>query len=129
MAGGFLLPAPPPVSSLQQGVELNNNNGPPAAKPETMAIELGEGGFLPAEMQEKVPTVSQKQPKIIYTSRTHSQVRQVMREMKRCNMQASGLVLASKAHYCINDAAKKKGANVDESCENLRAENKVYIST
>ena len=61
-------------------------------------------------------------PKIYYCSRTHSQLQQIIDELRNCpaeyidNLKMS--VLGSRSHLCISDKAKKasNGKSLDETC-------------
>lgn len=47
-------------------------------------------------------------PKIYFASRTHKQLAQSIRELKRSGYQTRFTVLASRSHYCINNRVKKE---------------------
>uniref|UniRef100_K3X4V5 Helicase ATP-binding domain-containing protein n=1 Tax=Globisporangium ultimum (strain ATCC 200006 / CBS 805.95 / DAOM BR144) TaxID=431595 RepID=K3X4V5_GLOUD len=82
-------------------------------------------------------------PKIFFCSRTHSQLSQVVDELKNCpvsymqspdatNLFASELkmcVLGSKSHFCINKKANKDPAEVDDKCRQLLDVNKCAYAT
>ncbi|KAG1669445.1 hypothetical protein FOA52_004078 [Chlamydomonas sp. UWO 241] len=59
-----------------------------------------------------------KLPRIFYATRTHSQIAQVVRELKRTPYKPSMAILASRTQYCINKAVVKSG-RIDEECESL----------
>ncbi|KYQ92970.1 DEAD/DEAH box helicase [Tieghemostelium lacteum] len=75
----------------------NNNNG----NGNVDNIEDNEDSF-------KAPPV----PTIFYCSRTHSQIKQLTKELKKTVYQPNMLVLGSRDHYCVNpelkNIAKKK---------------------
>ena len=48
-----------------------------------------------------------KQPKIIYATRTHSQLNQVVKELSRTNYNPKMCVLGSRKQYCINPKVSK----------------------
>ncbi|KAG2494184.1 hypothetical protein HYH03_007542 [Edaphochlamys debaryana] len=60
-------------------------------------------------------------PRIFFASRTHSQIAQVVRELKRSGYKPSMAILAAKQHYCVNKAVIRTG-RVDEECERLHKE-------
>ncbi|WIA10207.1 hypothetical protein OEZ85_010410 [Tetradesmus obliquus] len=60
-------------------------------------------------------------PKIYYATRTHSQIAQVVRELKRTTYRPKMAVLGSRPHYCINKAVIRTG-NIDGECEKLLKE-------
>ncbi|KAL0027241.1 hypothetical protein WJX77_006278 [Trebouxia sp. C0004] len=68
------------------------------------------------------PEAKQKQKKrctrIYYATRTHSQIAQVVRELKRTSYRPKMAILASREHYCIHPTVSKK-ANKDEECQNM----------
>ena len=47
-------------------------------------------------------------PKVYFASRTHKQLAQSIRELKRSGYQAKFTVLASRSQYCINNRVKKE---------------------
>ena len=47
-------------------------------------------------------------PKVYFASRTHKQLAQSIRELKRSGYQAKFTVLASRSQYCINSRVKKE---------------------
>ncbi len=51
---------------------------------------------------------SAKIPKIYFASRTHKQLAQSIRELKRSGYDAKFTVLASRSQYCVNTAVRKK---------------------
>ncbi|XP_050887551.1 uncharacterized protein LOC127092709 [Lathyrus oleraceus] len=108
------------------------NDKPP---PEATADPLGHGGgFIPDEVsltsasenpdQAKSEPAKNKQdkkkraPTIYYASRTHSQISQVVRELRKTSYRVSMAVLASRKHYCTNKNVQGK-ENVDEECKLL----------
>ena len=72
----------------------------------------------------KLPTV----PKIFFCSRTHSQLQQVVKELRSCHIDYISdikmTILGSRTHYCINESAKGSNSalnktSVDENCRKL----------
>jgi Fanconi anemia group J protein len=63
-------------------------------------------------------------PKIFYATRTHSQIAQVVRELKRVApaYRPRVAVLASRPHYCVNGAVLRSPLGVDATCEELARE-------
>ncbi|KAK9811933.1 hypothetical protein WJX73_000684 [Symbiochloris irregularis] len=59
-----------------------------------------------------------KLPKIFYATRTHSQIAQVVRELKKTEYKPRMAILASREHYCINKAVTIK-PNKEEECDKL----------
>ncbi|MEW5305652.1 MAG: hypothetical protein WDW36_008178 [Sanguina aurantia] len=60
-----------------------------------------------------------KIPKIYFASRTHSQLKQVVAELKRSAYKPQMAILGGRDQYCINKAAKGSKAGVDAACEEL----------
>ncbi|KAG2454208.1 hypothetical protein HYH02_001242 [Chlamydomonas schloesseri] len=74
-----------------------------------------------AEEQDEDDGEPPKLPRIFFATRTHSQIAQVVRELKRTAYKPSMAILASKQHYCINKTVLRTG-RVDEECERLARE-------
>jgi len=62
-----------------------------------------------------------KKLKIYYATRTHTQIEQCVKELKRTEYRPKMVVLASKEHYCVNAKAKKTG-DVNGECRRLMDE-------
>ncbi|KAK9863411.1 hypothetical protein WJX84_010706 [Apatococcus fuscideae] len=71
--------------------------------------------------QEEKPQRRRKPPKIFYATRTHSQIAQVVRELKRTTYRPKMAILASREHYCVHKTVSKK-PNRDEECDKLLRE-------
>ncbi|KAI4374871.1 hypothetical protein MLD38_012813 [Melastoma candidum] len=69
--------------------------------------ETGEGGAKKKSI-----------PKIFYSSRTHSQISQVIREYRKTAYRVPMAVLASRKHYCTNPNVQGK-EKIDEECKML----------
>jgi len=87
------------------------------------------GGFLPEDHPEasglgEFPVIqNQKPPRIYYATRTHSQIAQVVAELKRSGYTPRMAVLASKQHYCVNAHARDQKGSLDQVCDELLKEN------
>ncbi|XP_056164898.1 uncharacterized protein LOC115666787 isoform X2 [Syzygium oleosum] len=57
-------------------------------------------------------------PTIFYSTRTHSQISQVIREYRKTAYRVPMAVLASRRHYCTNSKVRGK-ENIDEECKML----------
>ena len=62
------------------------------------------------EESEKIPGVNERfeMPKVYFASRTHKQLAQSIRELKRSGYQAKFTVLASRGQYCVNSQVKNQ---------------------
>ena len=61
-----------------------------------------------------------KVPRIYYATRTHSQIAQVVKELKRTAYRPSMVVLGSREQYCINKSVRaRRGGNLGEECKAL----------
>jgi Fanconi anemia group J protein len=60
-------------------------------------------------------------PKVFYCTRTHSQIEQVVKELKRTSYRPQSVVLGSRENYCVNGKVKRSG-NVNEECRRLMDE-------
>lgn len=54
-------------------------------------------------------------PKIYFASRTHKQLSQVVRELRRSGYTPNFVVLASRSQYCINDRVRR-AKDINEAC-------------
>ncbi|KAJ8452039.1 hypothetical protein Cgig2_016620 [Carnegiea gigantea] len=63
-------------------------------------------GMIPSSSSLKAKASGQLLPQIVYTSRTHSQLRQVIQELKRTNYRPKMIVLGSREQLCIHDKVK-----------------------
>ncbi|MED6206439.1 hypothetical protein PIB30_026649 [Stylosanthes scabra] len=104
------LPSEPPADSLGLGggfLPEDNDLSSPSDNP-----ELGEAE--PAKKKQKKKAA----PTIYYASRTHSQISQVIRELRKTTYRVPMSVLASRKHYCTNKNILGK-ENLDEECKLL----------
>ena len=58
-------------------------------------------------------------PKLIFVSRTHSQLSQVIDSLKLIPHNLSYLELASKQHLCINKSINEDKSSINEKCQHL----------
>ncbi|KAJ1687934.1 hypothetical protein LUZ63_019324 [Rhynchospora breviuscula] len=84
--------------------------------------EKGWGSSQPSSSQSVSSTPSDSQrsglPVIIYTSRTHSQLKQVIRELKTCNYRPKMAILGSREQMCIHDNVKLlRGKAQNHACQ------------
>ncbi|KAG5446062.1 Fanconi anemia group J protein [Clonorchis sinensis] len=58
-------------------------------------------------------------PKVYYCTRTHKQIAQIVRELRKTKYRKAKMtILSSRQHTCINPAVKK-ALNITEACQNL----------
>lgn len=68
----------------------------------------------------EIPTEVPWMSKIIFTSRTHSQLKQVVKEFKLTNYKTmNSAILGSRKHMCINEDVKDSGDNIHPICKSL----------
>ncbi|XP_054795605.1 LOW QUALITY PROTEIN: uncharacterized protein LOC129301061, partial [Prosopis cineraria] len=118
----------------QQNYKLNKQHTnlshlKPAPEATTDPLVYG-GGFVPdevfptsenVELPESGANKMQKKkaaPTIYYASRTHSQISQVIHELRKTAYRVPMAVLASRKHYCTNKHILAK-ENIDEECKLL----------
>ncbi|KAF7829472.1 regulator of telomere elongation helicase 1-like protein isoform X1 [Senna tora] len=116
----------------QHNYKLNQHhtNLKPAPEATTHPLLYG-GGFVPDDLsppsqnvqlpESEATSMKQKKkavPTIYYASRTHSQISQVIRELRKTAYRVPMAVLASRKHYCTNKHILAK-ENIDEECKLL----------
>lgn len=92
----------------------------------TLAWRKSLGGFSTGKSKGQdadVPqsqSVATKPPPIIYTSRTHSQLRQVIQELKRTTYRPKMVILGSREQLCIhNEVSLLRGRAQTNACRSL----------
>ncbi|KAM0877027.1 hypothetical protein ACQ4PT_035806 [Festuca glaucescens] len=98
---------------------------PPAAAPDPF---LHGGGFVADDTQQQqqqatpgAPEKAAKKknaPTIYYATRTHSQITQVVRELRKTSYRPRMAILASRKHYCVNQNVCMSD-QIDENCKKL----------
>uniref|UniRef100_A0A8D8UYH1 DNA 5'-3' helicase n=1 Tax=Cacopsylla melanoneura TaxID=428564 RepID=A0A8D8UYH1_9HEMI len=75
---------------------------------------------LSDESVEKVPVSSV--PTIFYGTRTHKQITQIVRELKKTvyKDQLRMTILSSRKHTCINDEVLRSKENINDLCQDLK---------
>ncbi|XP_024528457.1 Fanconi anemia group J protein isoform X2 [Selaginella moellendorffii] len=85
------------------------------------ATQFG-GGFIPegpaSGAEDKHQAKKNKPPTIFFATRTHSQISQIVHELKKTNYRVPMAILAARKHYCTNQHVCKK-ANLDDECKVL----------
>ena len=73
------------------------------------------------------PIAAQRPPTIIYASRTHSQLSQVVRELRNTRYRPKHTVLGSREQMCVNPKVKKAGSSaftINHDCSKLGKDRK-----
>merc|ERR1719512_623130 len=70
-------------------------------------------------------TMAAAPPKIWYASRTHSQLKQVVKELRKTTYRPWSVVLGSREHFCIHTSVSRHtGARQNALCKRARDENR-----
>lgn len=78
-----------------------------------------------AQTDPNTASMGSTTPRIWYSSRTHSQIKQVIKELKRTTYRPSTVVLGSREHFCTHSVVSKAtGARQNAMCKRARDENK-----
>ncbi|KAK1632837.1 hypothetical protein QYE76_007152 [Lolium multiflorum] len=97
---------------------------PAAAAPDPF---LHGGGFVADDTQQQQqatpgapekPARKKSAPTIYYATRTHSQITQVVRELRKTSYRPRMAILASRKHYCVNQNVCMSD-QIDENCKKL----------
>lgn len=83
-----------------------------ALTPGGFIVDASNGSPQPQQQQRTKP------PRIIYASRTHTQVAQVIAELRSMTMSPSAVTLAARQHYCIHKTASQ-ARDVNHECLRL----------
>lgn len=76
------------------------------------------------------PSISGGCPRIWYASRTHSQLKQVVQELKKTSYRPWSVVLGSREHFCIHSSVSRHtGASQNARCRRARDENRCTFYT
>ncbi|MED6111329.1 Regulator of telomere elongation helicase 1, partial [Stylosanthes scabra] len=81
----------------------------------------------PSSPPSSLPSQSESSglPTIVYTSRTHSQIRQVIQELKRSSYRPKMIVLGSREQLCIHDKVKSlHGKTQTNACRSFCQRNR-----
>lgn len=115
---------------------MTPTRNPPSTNPTTAATTSTEpsrgntqvaGGFMPGAT-EKESEAHAGPPRVYYATRTHSQIQQVVAELKRCGYKPKMAILGSKQHYCVNSFVRNK-PSIEEACEeSLKASSCKFFS-
>jgi len=82
------------------------------------------------QAEEGAPTLSAGTPRIWYASRTHSQLKQVVAELKKTSYKPWSVVLGSREHFCVHTSVSRHtGASQNARCKRARDENRCPFYT
>ncbi|OQR81918.1 hypothetical protein THRCLA_11287, partial [Thraustotheca clavata] len=129
----------PPTQSVDDDFEAISFSQARSEKKRTFPESLRQYAFNADQLPLPVPTTQEpphdkpaaavnreKTPTIYFCSRTHSQITQVVQELRRCPT-ASGVrmvVLGSKKHYCVHPKVRNlDGGKVNDECSALQDDN------
>ncbi|CAI9786498.1 unnamed protein product [Fraxinus pennsylvanica] len=117
---------------------LTHSSSKPNPEATTDPINHG-GGFIPETQPSGNPGIappartnfrkekSKLAPTIFYSSRTHTQITQVIQEYKKTSYRVPMAVLGSRKHYCTNPHLRGDD-NIDEQCKLLLKNKEVLCS-
>lgn len=98
----------------------NNENAlleSPTGTGKTLSLLCAALSWLKSERDKMIGKPSETPPKIIYTSRTHSQLAQVQKEMKNTAYKPRTVIIASRDHMCVNSSVNmNKGTALNAAC-------------
>jgi len=78
-----------------------------------------------AQAAPDAPSLANACPRIWYSSRTHSQLKQVIHELKKTTYTTSSVVLGSRQHFCIHSSVSRmSGPKQNAMCQRMRGDNK-----
>lgn len=84
-----------------------------------------ETGSPVSSMKSSIPTDAK--PQIFYTTRTHSQIAQVIKELKRLDYNPKICVLGSRDHFCVNPQVMKLPSSTKSSvCRRLLSKRQCF---
>eukprot|EP01022_Parablepharisma_sp_SALTPOND_P014834 TRINITY_DN205_c1_g2_i2.p1 TRINITY_DN205_c1_g2~~TRINITY_DN205_c1_g2_i2.p1 ORF type:complete len:933 (-),score=65.54 TRINITY_DN205_c1_g2_i2:2801-5524(-) len=93
----------------------------PTGTGKTLSLLCASLGWL---KHKRMSCPEMNYPRILYTSRTHAQLAQAVRELKKTIYRPTMCVLASRDHLCINPVAKQyKDTQLNITCVRLRKTN------
>eukprot|EP00928_Gymnodinium_smaydae_P005278 TRINITY_DN11806_c0_g4_i1.p1 TRINITY_DN11806_c0_g4~~TRINITY_DN11806_c0_g4_i1.p1 ORF type:complete len:1009 (-),score=132.31 TRINITY_DN11806_c0_g4_i1:117-3143(-) len=83
-----------------------------------------------AQAQADAPAIAEGTPKIWFASRTHSQLKQVIRELKRTSYRPLSMVLGSRERFCVHSSVSRQtGARQNAMCKRARDDNRCSFYT
>mmetsp|Transcript_9477 Transcript_9477/g.21020 ORF Transcript_9477/g.21020 Transcript_9477/m.21020 type:complete len:1041 (-) Transcript_9477:86-3208(-) len=78
-----------------------------------------------AQSDPNAPAMGATCQRIWYASRTHSQLKQVVHELKRTSYRPHSVVLGSREHFCVHSSVSRHtGARQNAMCKRARDENR-----
>jgi len=93
----------------------------PTGTGKTLSLLCSALAWLQSERKRLIGELGVELPKIIYTSRTHSQLSQVQRELKNTVYEPRTVLIASRDHLCVNTAINmNKGFALNAACKSMQ---------
>jgi regulator of telomere elongation helicase 1 len=95
----------------------------PTGTGKTLSLLCASLAWLKQDRERQLLSSTQEQEycKIVYTSRTHSQLAQVQKELKNTAFEPRTVLVASRDHLCVNaDVREQKGNALQSACINLQ---------
>ncbi|KAL5971959.1 hypothetical protein TSMEX_000350 [Taenia solium] len=84
------------------------------------AVQSDDFDDFMEENMQRTPSFCTQIPHIIYATRTHKQISQVIRELRKTKYSTVGMcILSGRTRSCINPEVRKQ-SNVNDACQNLK---------
>eukprot|EP00347_Sterkiella_histriomuscorum_P010560 403375820 len=121
------------VDYMTQAVKAIKNNkfaalDMPTGTGKTLSLLSSTLAFI--ETMKKLDPIKYRNLKLIYTSRTHSQLSQVKKEMRKSPYQYfKSATVASRDKYCLQEQLVQefKGNDLRKECQKLRSKNQIKV--
>jgi regulator of telomere elongation helicase 1 len=93
----------------------------PTGTGKTLSLLCSALSWLKTERERLIGDTSIELPKIIYTSRTHSQLSQCQKELANTAYKPRTVLIASRDHLCVNSAVNmNKGFALNAACRSMQ---------
>lgn len=93
----------------------------PTGTGKTLSLLCSALSWLKTEREKMVGDLSVELPRIIYTSRTHSQLSQCQKELSNTVYKPRTVLIASRDHLCVNSAVNmNRGFALNAACRGLQ---------
>ncbi|CAD8198204.1 unnamed protein product [Paramecium pentaurelia] len=91
----------------------------PTGTGKTLCLLCSSMGWLKKHREEQLISNNSNNLKIIYASRTHSQLKQVAQELKRTVYKPNISMIGSRDQYCLKNFQNLKGNSLIQACRKL----------